>query len=250
MKPPAISIITVCRNERQRLPACRENILNVLGDADEWVVQDGGSEDGTAHLFEDESDDRVQFYSEPDQGIYEAMNRAVRRASGDFILFMGVDDKICIALDEVRARLQGRNTIYYGDVWRISSKDRYAGPFDARKLARTNICQQAIFYPASVFETRRFDVRYPLQADWVFNMACFSDPAIRFEYMPVVVAEYGQSGMSSTAMDMQFQREYRMLLRRHFSLAQRWHPELLSLIADGYRRLPGVPPPRQRPARV
>ena len=249
MKEVRISVVTVCRNSMKEWPSLSANVLSSLGTPDEWVVQDGASTDGSAEYVCGLTDSRLKSESCPDGGIYDAMNRAVGRAIGDFILFLGVDDRLRIRLDEARGRLKECRTIYYGDVWRTQSLDRYAGAFDGAKLARTNIGQQAIFYPRVAFDGRRFDERYTQQADWVFNMDCFADASLKFKYVDLLVADYAQGGASSLRMDEAFQRDYRQLLKKYFPFRQRWKPSMLSALSDLYRALPGVPPPRQTPAR-
>ena len=230
-------------------PSLAASVLPLLGRCDEWVVQDGASTDGSADYIRTLADSRVKAESRPDGGIYSAMNRSMDRASGEFILFLGADDRLRIHLDEARGFLANPRTVYYGDVWRTASQDRYAGEFDGAKLARTNICQQAIFYPMAAFAGRRFDERYVQQADWVFNMDCFADPSLEFVYLDLLVADYAQGGASSLRMDGAFQRDYRKLLRKYFSFRQRWKPSFLSALSGFYRALPGVPPPCQTPAR-
>ena len=250
MSTPSISVVTVCRNSGKELPEAAASVVAALGEADEWVVQDGASTDGSAEFLRGLGDPRVRLESRPDGGIYDAMNRATSRASGDFLLFLGADDRLRIRLDEARGFLKDARAVYYGDVWRVATGDRYAGAFDGAKLARTNICQQAIFYPRAAFAGRTFDARYPQQADWVFNMECFADASLRFEHVPLLVADYAQGGASSTRMDEAFQRDYRRLLKKYFPFRQRWRPALASALSGLYRALPGVPPPRQTPARA
>ena len=250
MNFPAISVVTVCRNAAKELPAAAASVLAALGPQDEWVVQDGASTDGSVEWLRGLGDPRVKLESRPDGGIYDAMNQAARRAAGAYVLFLGADDRLRMRLDEARSFLKDARTVYYGDVWRTATGDRYAGEFDGAKLARTNICQQAIFYPRAAFERRTFDVRYAQQADWVFNMDCFADPSLAFEYLPLVVADYAQGGASSRRMDEAFQRDYRGLLKKYFPFRQRWRPALLNALSETFRALPGVPPPRQTPARA
>ena len=249
MSAPTISIVTACRNARAELPAAAAAVLAALGPHDEWVLQDGASTDGSQEFLATLTDGRVRLESAPDQGIYDALNKAVRRAQGDFLLILGADDRLRLPLDELRPLLRDDRTVYYGDVWRTGSADRYAGPFDGAKVARTNICQQAILYPRAAFVGRAFDLRYRQQADWAFNMACFADPQLRFEYIPLLIADYAQGGVSSVKMDEAFQRDYRRLLKAYFPLRQRWRPTLVSWLSDLFRALPGVPPARQTPAR-
>ena len=246
---PTISVVTVCLNSRAEVETLSTSVLPTLGAKDEWVIQDGGSNDGTVEFINELDDRRIKPVSRSDAGIYDAMNQAAVRSSGDYLIFLGSDDKLRIKLDDVRTYLVCPRTVYYGDVWRPISQDRYAGEFNAKKLARTNICQQAIFYPRNAFAKRKFETRYTRQADWVFNMNCFADPNLRFEYIPLLIADYGETGVSSTSFDGEFQKDYRRLLRRYFDLGQRWQPSLLHLLSTIYRSLPGVPPAWQRLAR-
>ena len=249
MNAPGISVITVCRNARKELPGAANSVLTALGAQDEWVVQDGASTDGSQVILAGLEDARVHVESQPDGGIYDALNQATARACGDFMLILGADDRLRLRLDEVRPRLQDAHTVYYGDVLRMVTGDRYAGFFNGAKLARTNICQQAVFYPRAVFAGRSFDVRYRQQADWVFNMDCFADPTLKFEYLPLIIADYAQGGASSLRLDDAFQRDYLDLLKKYFTFRQRWRPALASVMGRLFRSLPGIPPPRQTPAR-
>ncbi|HRT06705.1 MAG TPA: glycosyltransferase, partial [Kiritimatiellia bacterium] len=105
MNAPAISVVTVCRNPGQELPAAAASVRAALGAGDEWVVQDGASTDGTADFLRGLADARVRSESRPDGGIYDAMNRAAARAQGDYLLFLGADDRLRIHLDEARGFL-------------------------------------------------------------------------------------------------------------------------------------------------
>jgi hypothetical protein len=145
------------------------------------------------------------------------MNKAVRIASGDFVLFLGADDEILVDLAGVAPCLVDPRTVYYGDTFWPLRGGRYDGPFDARKLARRNLCQQGVFYPRSVFQRFAFDLRYPLQADWELHMRLFSDPEFRFEHLDLVVARYDDAGgRSSRIRDLALEADYPCLLLRHF----------------------------------
>jgi glycosyltransferase involved in cell wall biosynthesis len=198
------------------------------------VVVDGASTDGTVEMLRARNDPRLQWISEPDAGIYDAMAKAVRRAAGRWIVFLGADDRLRPgALREMAGHLHEANTLYYGDVWMTEKKIRYAGRFPAWKLALKNICQQAIFYPRSVFEAHAFEEQYAIQADWVLNMACRRDPRFRMEYVPMVVADFNDAGgVSSVRRDLAIERDYVMLLNRYFPAWISWP---LSAAVFGWR---------------
>jgi glycosyltransferase involved in cell wall biosynthesis len=198
------------------LPTCIESIARHGGVGTDYVVVDGASTDGTQEVIRGFGERVTRWVSEPDTGTYDAMNKGVRLATGDWVLFLGADDELVADLSEVAPQLVDPATIYYGDVLLKTRGERYDGPFDAAKLARRNICHQAILYPRSVFQKYAFDTRYRLQADWELNMRCFSDPAFRFQYLPVVVAHYDNRGLSARHRDLALEADYPRLLWRHF----------------------------------
>lgn len=215
---PRITIVTVVRNGAATLERCLQSVAVQRYPALEHLVVDGASTDGTLALLR-EAGPPVRWISEPDQGVYDAMNKAVRLATGDFIVFLGADDALLADLASVAPRLVDAGTIYYGDAYWTSGHRLYDGPFDAFKLARRNICHQAMFFPRRVFERHAFDLRYRLQADWELNMRCFADPELRFQYLPVLVARYNDlDGASSRGRDLALEADYPRLLRAHFPL--------------------------------
>lgn len=215
---PLISVITVVKNGAATLERALRSVLEQAYAPLELIIRDGGSTDGTLALLH-RYDDRLDFWrNQPDTGLYDAMNRAVADARGDWLLFLGADDALRPGFSAAAAQCRESNTIYYGDVFMPHSNRRYDGPFSAAKLARRNICQQAIFYPRSVFAKYTFDTRYSVLADWALNMRCHHDTQLRFQYLPEVIAEFNDSsGVSSLRADEAFLRDYLTLLRANFS---------------------------------
>ncbi len=214
---PRISVITVVRNGARTLRECIGSLANQQYGSLEYLVIDGGSTDGTLEIVRAFPGTVTRSVSEPDGGTYDAMNKGVRMATGDFILFLGADDQLLADLREVAPLLRDQRTVYYGDAFWPKRNRRYDGRFGAAKLAFRNICQQAMFYPRAVFEKYTFDTRYQLQADWEFNMRCFSDPELRFEYLPLLVSRYNDlDGSSTRHRDHALEEDYLRLLWRHF----------------------------------
>lgn len=222
-KKPRISIIVVVRNGVNTLESCIQSVIWQTYENIEFIVIDGGSTDGTLDILK-HYDGKITFWtSEPDRGIYDAMNKGTRHATGDRILFLGCDDTLSADLRTVTPLLTHTNIIYYGDAYWPGRQRLYDGPFTTAKLARTNICHQAIFYPRAVFDKYLFKLRYFLQADWELNMRCLSDPAFRFQYVPLQVAVYNDlHGSSSVKRDFALEEDYVTLMWRHFP----WHVAL------------------------
>jgi len=215
--PPILSIITVVRNGVASIKTCIDSVAKYVGPDIEYIVIDGGSSDGTIDIIS-KHDNAITFWSsEPDEGIYDAMNKGLRQAHGQWVLFLGCDDELAVAPSQLITFLKSAQTIYYGNAyWRHSGRT-HDGPFSAVKLARTNICQQAILYPRSVFSKHPFNLRYRLQSDWELNMRCFTDHEYRFEYLPLTISVYNDAtGASTLSRDLALEADYISLLWRHF----------------------------------
>jgi glycosyltransferase involved in cell wall biosynthesis len=232
---PRISVITVVRNGARTLRDCIASLANQQYANLEYLVIDGESTDGTLDIVRAFPGTVTRCLSEPDGGTYDAMNKGARMATGDFVLFLGADDQLLADLRETAPLLRDLRTVYYGDAFWQAGNRRYDGQFGAAKLALRNICQQAMFYPRAVFEKYAFDTRYRFQADWEFNMRCFSDPELRFEYLPLLVSSYNDlDGSSTRYRDRNLEEDYLRLLWRHFP----GHVALpLSIVALGGRVL-------------
>lgn len=193
------------------------SILSVVGqncDNYEYIVVDGASTDGTLEIIREHESSIDYWISEPDRGIYDAMNKGVQLARGRWLYFLGSDDTLRDSLRAVTQFLCDDQTVYYGNVFMTGSKRLFDGAFGPLKLSRHNICQQAIFYPRSLFEVRQFELRYRLFADWEFNMRTYSDSRFKFQFIPVTIANYNDlSGKSSVATDVQFWMDYGRLIR-------------------------------------
>jgi hypothetical protein len=137
------------------------------------------------------------------------MNKGIHLTSGRWLCFLGSDDTLCNSLEVIASYLIDERTIYYGNVLMTGSQKLYDGMFGEWKLSRRNICQQAIFYPRPLVESRLFDLRYRLRADWKFNLRSYSDSRFGFQFTPVTVANYNDfSGRRSVGIDPQFRMDH------------------------------------------
>lgn len=103
-----LSVLMPSYNSAQFLDSALDCVLGAIGTGDELVIQDGASTDGTRELVEERAtrDSRVKLVSEPDTGQSDALNRALARCNGDFILWMNADDLVnSDALAEARSRI-------------------------------------------------------------------------------------------------------------------------------------------------
>lgn len=215
---PLITIVTVVLNGVEFIEECIFNVIQNTYKYVEFIVVDGGSTDGTVDLLKKYDNVISYWVSERDRGIYDGMNKAVGLASGDFVYFLGVDDRMAPnAIHKIVDSIVSKNlfdSIVYGDVYMPGKHTLYAGKFTKFKLAQQNICHQAIFYPRAIFGDHRFDLRYRVWADYELNIRLFA--AKRFHYLPVLFACYNDSGYSSTNRDSEFLKNRLAIINDNF----------------------------------
>jgi glycosyltransferase involved in cell wall biosynthesis len=224
MDPPLISVITPTFNSGAKIAGTLDSVFSQKKELYEFLVIDGGSTDGTlAHLRAQGS--ALRCLSEPDEGVYDAMNKGIRLTSGEFLYFLGAGDRLLPGvLEAVAAEIRKlqrhgktlRPTLLYGNVdWSTFSRP-YDGRFNRFKLLRRNICHQAIFYQRSVFERVGFyNTNYRLLADWEFNIRCFNDQNVYKRYIPLRIADF-EAGGRSNMPDLAFQADLPRIIREQY----------------------------------
>jgi glycosyltransferase involved in cell wall biosynthesis len=214
---PLVTVITVVFNGQKTLENTILSVITRTYDNIEYIIIDGGSTDGTLDIIQ-KYDHTIDYWvSEPDEGIYDAMNKAAGIALGDWIYFLGCDDLLVSNLRHIPPLFSNHNTLYYGDVYMPRQHQRYDGRFSGFKLVLRNICQQAIFYPRSLFGKYRFADKYTTWADYYLNIRCYADPAFSLVYVPELIAIYNdRSGASFARIDPDFERDRGRLALQYF----------------------------------
>ena len=237
-KRPLITIITVVLNGAEMLEKAFKSVFSQSFVDFEYIVIDGGSTDGTIDIIK-KYDGTIEYWvSEPDNGVYDAMNKAIKVAKGKWLYFLGADDVLYDSLTQISAELLHEDTIYYGDVFRPGLNRSYDGKFSAYKLASKNICHQAIFYPKRIFQKHIFNQRYKVFADHEFNMRCWHDSEFKFCYCPLTIAIFNDiDGMSPTCQDVFFLADRNAMLKKYFSFPVYLAASFRFLIIDMMIRL-------------
>ena len=217
MLKPLISIILVTRNACHTVEQALTSVVNQPYQNRELIIIDGGSTDGTLEVIR-RFESAISFWaSEPDEGIYDAMNKGIRAATGDWLYFLGADDILVYGLHRIAAYLRNTNTVYYGMAYLPTKNKVLGGHYSARELAMCNLCHQTIFYPRAVFGTMKFDTRYKILADYALNIQLWGDKRFRFRYIPELVAIYSTAGISNTEEDKLFHRDKPALVAKYLS---------------------------------
>ena len=215
---PMLSIIVPTFNSAATIGRCLDSIRNQTYSDFEIVVQDGLSTDNTLDIVLEfqKANNSIEVQTEcvKDRGAYDAMNRAVSRARGTWLYFLGSDDELNdenVLKEAMNSEHVDNNDVLYGNVRVVGDglaahDSIYDGPFDLLKMLRRNICHQAIFYRADLGRrVGSFNLDYPVWADWDFNLRCWA--LTRFTYIDLVVAKFYAGGISSKQNDERFRRD-------------------------------------------
>lgn len=198
-----LSIITVTWNNLQGLRFTCESVISQSYTGYEWIIVDGGSTDGTCEYLQSLSPKPTHWCSEPDQGIYNAMNKGISWSHGDYLLFLNSGDTLADAsvLQRVVTELHDADIIYGDALFCKPHKKRlvqYPETFTLYHLWRGfTPCHQATFIRAALLKENGYDERYRIVADyrkWLeWKLA-----GCRYQHINVVVCNYMLNGISTT----------------------------------------------------
>lgn len=232
MSEKRVSVITVTFNAASTLVACIESVLAHKGQDLEFVVIDGASKDGTVAILERYGKAIDVVVTEPDKGIYDAMNKGLDRASGEYVLFLGADD---VLLHIPRQELSQGSDLVVGDVDCGGWTFRHLRPEAAlrkRMTHRNGIHPQGTFY-------RKSDIRYSLDyrycADYLFNVEHLGS-ATRIAYCNAAISHFCTEGASA---GWPAKREVMAIARRCFGIRAGFKSFLYHLgshLVDSWRR--------------
>ncbi len=172
---PLVSIITVCYNALATLPATAESLFSQTSQNYEWIVVDGASTDGSLAWLEENCGRMSSFVSERDNGIYDAMNKAVKLARGAWVFFLNADDRFAdreVLADiarELQSAVKGEG-IVFGDAIYTDGTREWPRAFHwvtGRNLVYGDLCHQVIFARRELFSTvGGFDTTLRINADF------------------------------------------------------------------------------------
>lgn len=223
------SIIVVCLNPGKKL---LETLASVLGQTEtsyEVIVKDGGSADGsleTVRLVHPSAvaSGRIRLLQEPDAGIYDAMNQAVRQASGKYFYFLNCGDTLQeeTVLERMRLAIEQEASrgphIFYGNQYNVRQGSTvYSAPQVTDFTCYRNVpCHQVCFYEAALFQGRGYLTEYRVRADYEHFLYCIYERKAAAVYVPLIVSAYEGGGFSETAENRRIsEREHREIAKRY-----------------------------------
>jgi putative colanic acid biosynthesis glycosyltransferase len=193
-----ISFIIPCFNAEKTIDLALKSILNQSYNNYEIIVIDGMSTDNTPRIAKKFSN-KINFISEKDDGIYDAMNKGIKLSSGDWIFFMGADDEILpYSTAKIFSRkLKSDIQFIYGNVF-FDSGRKMKCSFGYKMLFGHSVYHQANFYHKDIFKDFKYPVQYKMASDYFLDLYIWKKKIKSF-YSNIYVSKCGDNGLSKQA---------------------------------------------------
>ena len=215
-----ISIITVTYNASAVLEQAVRSVIGQDYQNIEYILIDGGSTDGTLDIVK-KYEDKIAFWlSEPDHGIYDAMNKGLSYATGDYIYYLGADDCLLAptSISLVASYLQEHPEVdvLCASVMMVDADNRmekvYSSDFSEEDvMSGYNTPHQGMFVRREILQKYRFDTSYRIAADYKNFLKFYLDSDIALQKTDLIVAYYANDGISGDGTAAQRMEDVRAL---------------------------------------
>jgi glycosyltransferase involved in cell wall biosynthesis len=238
-----ISIITINYNNRAGLERTITSVLEQSCRDLEYLVIDGGSSDGSAELIEKYKERFTYSVSEKDNGIYDAMNKGIKKAAGEYCLFLNSGDRLAgkDILNSVISELSG-DPVIYGNGRREEGNGTTVEVDIPGKLTLDFFSSNSLFHPASFIRRELFE-RFgyynesnKIVSDWEFFLKTIIVNDVKARKIPFEIAIIEDGGISRNEASRQLlEREIAEVLSRYFS------PRVIEMISEQKQLRKGGP---------
>lgn len=198
-KHPLVSVITVVLNSEELIESTVQSVIKQTYENVELIIVDGGSSDSTLTILGRYKKYISKLVSEPDNGIYNAMNKGINMASGDWIVFMNSGDQFssCDVISSIFNFCRGSEKIIYGDV--IVNYGNFSFLERAGDLSRLwtgmKFSHQSAFIKLSYHKCNKYNESYRIAADFNFFLNAYNNQ-VQFNYINIPISKVITGGMS------------------------------------------------------
>ena len=224
-----LSIITINYNNKAGLQKTIDSVVSQTWRDFEWIIIDGGSTDGSKELIEQYQQHFAYWCSEPDKGVYNAMNKGIAKAKGEYLNFMNSGDSfVCDStlMDVFTKEISA--DIVAGPVMLSTGRRLFQYQEDTFQMfMHDGLCHQSSFIKKNLFENYSYREDYRLVSDWIAFFEWIFLEKRSFHYTDVNIVLYDTNGMSSEGELVRNERE--RYLKERFGLVGQ---ELLQLCRE------------------
>ena len=215
-----ISIITIVYNDKEGLQKTIDSVISLNYDNIEFIVIDGGSNDGTVELMQKYKSSIDYWVSEPDNGIYDAMNKGINVATGDWLNFMNAGDYFSNenVLNEIDFTANKKVDILYGYK---SQKGKLFYPMNIKNLEIGVIFgnHQSMFFNKNKLQNELYyDEKYQIYADYELVNRIYKQKNSVINFVNVLVADFEGGGISEKPSTQKRKDKYKIVYKSYGTL--------------------------------
>lgn len=202
---PILSIITINYNNLKGLKQTMDSVFTQQSrEQFEYIVIDGNSTDGSSDLIQENSNKIDKWLSEPDKGIYNAMNKGIKMSKGTYLLFLNSGD--CLyektTIQTIIKEFSEDLDIYYGDIIYDEGFKKEHRTFPDKLTFKFfynhNISHQASFIKKDLFDSIfYYNENFKIVSDWEFFTYAICKKEASYKHLPIIVTVYEATGLSS-----------------------------------------------------
>lgn len=220
---PKISIITVVFNSKNYIEDTIKNILSQTYKNIEYIIIDGKSTDGTVEIIKSYQDEISLWISEPDKGLYDAMNKGIRLATGDYILFINSGDKLFDITTIEQVFSKPIADVYYGDTVIINTNDQEIGLRRLRPPEKLSfksfrkgmlVCHQSFIARRELVPNFNLNYRFAADYDWTIQILKNSQLIINTS---LIISKFLEGGQTSRTVYKGLLERF-MIMKKHYGL--------------------------------
>lgn len=220
---PKISIITVVFNSEIYIEPTIKNILNQTFKNFEYIIIDGNSKDKTVDIIKAYEDKISIWISEPDKGLYDAMNKGLMHATGEYILFINSGDKLFNNTTLEDIFILPEADVYYGDTLIINTEDQELGLRRLRPPEKLNfksfkkgmlVCHQSFIARKSLVPLFDLSFKYASDYDWAIKILRKSDKIINTH---LTISRFLEGGQTSKTVYKGLMERF-IIMKKHYGL--------------------------------
>ena len=222
-----LSIITVCYNCASSIERTIKSVLAQKEDSVQYIVIDGASSDGTLDVLKQYHNKINILVSEPDEGLYYAMNKGVELAEGKYLLFINAGDILLPnSLQVAKKEFQQNIDVLYFGYYSVYCEKGISLKFEGKACHEIShdmpTSHNAMFFlKASFADNGFYDTSYRFSAD--YEWLCRNHSKIRTKYCGDKIVDYLQGGLSETR-HLEVLREKAIIAKKYFGFkAFTWH---------------------------
>ena len=237
-KPLSFSVITVCFNSAETLGRALESVAKQDWPHVEHIVIDGGSKDGTVQVLKENRARLAHVVSEPDRGIYDAMNRGIRISSGKWILFLNSGDIFNnrkVLSNIFRNQLFNKDIIFGNTLVENNNIKRF---IEGKNFTKNTIvmpfCHQSTMVKTDILKKNKFSLKYKYSSDFNFFFKCFIKK-IKFCKKNIIISNVRANGVSDKNRQKVYNENIQILKKNNFSfglIINLWFIKLATYFKD------------------